>query len=447
MARKDRHDWWPPARDQFFGPDSASDDALPVHSEAVSACRSILSEVHRLSREAAAADQTARQYLGLLLPAAVTETPPADAPMRVVLMGRTTAGKSTLLSALTGGAAERIGVGAQRTTRDVFSAPALDLDCVEIVDTPGVGATDGEDDVAEAMAQVPDADLVLWVASNDSFQEETAQALREVAFRGKPVVVALNCRAPLSDDLDREDFLADPDSVFAQHEGHFSMIRSHLSTAAVRPVAEVRLHAEAARQARTDGSWDSALREGSRIGSLLAVVEQESRERRTARRVLREADEVRSQAERLSNALAAVEQGTRDSIEIRRGMREDQERRTAHLVDACHQKLEDDVIRIVGSRQGWYQTVADFGPQVSDEWDKEQAELVAEIDKALRSRITDLDRTIKEATIAAEREWTTAMRPNLKVDGLRDFRGLWKRRAAGVAIGAGGVLLFALPGR
>ncbi len=117
--------------------------------------------------------------------------------MRVVLMGRTMAGKSTLLAALTGGSAERIGVGAQRTSRDVFAAPALDLQDVEIVDTPGVGAKDGAEDVALAMAEVPGADLVLWVASNDSFQEETAQALRAVAFRGKPVVVALNCRASL----------------------------------------------------------------------------------------------------------------------------------------------------------------------------------------------------------------------------------------------------------
>lgn len=62
----------------------------------------------------------------------------------------------------------------QCTSRDVFAAPALDLQEVEIVDTPGVGAKDGAEDVALAMAEVPGADLVLWVASNDSFQEETA---------------------------------------------------------------------------------------------------------------------------------------------------------------------------------------------------------------------------------------------------------------------------------
>ena len=132
-------------------------------------------------------------------------------------MGRTMAGKSTLLAALTSGSAERISDGRQRYSRDAFAAPAADLPDVEIVDTPGVGAKGGADDVAQAMAEVPGADLVLWVASNDSFQEETARALRAVAFRGKPVVVVLNCRARLVDDLDREVFLEDQDSVFAQY--------------------------------------------------------------------------------------------------------------------------------------------------------------------------------------------------------------------------------------
>lgn len=361
-------------------------------------------------------------------------------------MGRTMAGKSTLLAALTGGFAERIGDGRQRYSRDVFAAPAVDLHNVEIVDTPGVGAKDGADDVARAMAEVPGADLVLWVASNDSFQEETAQALRAVAFRGKPVVVALNCRAPLVDELAREDFLEDPDSVFSQHEGHFKTIRAHLSAAGVRPVAEVMLHAEAAGQARADSDYGAGLREASRISALLAVLEQESRERRTARRVLREADEVRSQSQTLSDALVAVEQETREIVDVGRGMREDQERRTVRLLDACKQRMEDDVIRLVGRRRGWHENVTDFGPQVAEEWHKEQAALVAELDEALKARLTELSRAIDDATVAAEREWTTAVRPHLKVEGLRDFKGLWKRKAAGIVVGGGGALAAAALG-
>lgn len=413
---------------------------MAAHRRAVAACRATLKGACDLSRNTTSSEEMTRQFLDFLPSVELTGAPPTDAPMRVVLMGRTLAGKSTLLVALTGGSAERIGDGRQRYSRDVFAALATDLHDVEIVDTPGVGAKDGADDVARAMAEVPGADLVLWVASNDSFQEETAQALRAVAFRGKPVVVALNCRALLVDDLDREDFLEDQDSVFAQHEGHFKTIRSHLSAAAIRPVAEVMLHAEAARQARTDGDDGADLMEASRLSALLAVLEQESQGRRTARRVLREADEVRSQAQSLGEALAAVEEETRGIVDAGRRMREDQERRTARLVDACMQRVEDDVTRLVGRRQGWHQNVTDFGPQVAEQWDNEQAALVAELDESLEARLADLARAIEEAAVAAEHEWRTAVRPHLKVTGVRDFRGLWKRRAAGVAVGAGGTL-------
>lgn len=366
--------------------------------------------------------------------------------MRVVLMGRTMAGKSTLLAALTGGSAERIGVGAQRTSRDVFAAPALDLQDVEIVDTPGVGAKDGAEDVALAMAEVPGADLVLWVASNDSFQEETAQALRAVAFRGKPVVVALNCRASLFDELDREDFLDDPTSVFDQHQGHFNTIRAHLSAAGVQPVAEVMLHAEAARQARADEQFGAALKSASRIHHLLDTLERESRVHRTARRVLRTTDEVRVQAQSLSEVLADSEQQIRGLVRVGQGLRKDQQLRAARLVDACQQRMEDDTVRIVGQRHGWHQTITDFGPQVSEKWEAEQESLIAEIDQALTSHLNEFSRAITEANSAAQQEWSTAMPAAPRIEGLRDFRGLWKRRAAGAVVGAGGALAAALLG-
>lgn len=442
LAGSDRHDWSTAARDQFYGHETPFEDPSPVHRQAVAVCRATLIEAYQLSRDAASANETTKQMLDLLTPVENADAAPADAPMRVVLMGRTMAGKSTLLAALTGGWSERIGDGRQRYSRDVLAAPALELDNVDIVDTPGVGAKDGEDDVALAMAQVPGADLILWVASNDSFQEETAQALRAVAFRGKPVVVALNCRERLDDDLDREDFLEDQDSVFAQHEGHFSTIRSHLAAAAVHPVAEVMLHAEAARLALTDGDSGLELREASRLGRLLAVLEQEGREHRTARRILREADEVRTQALVLTDTLAAIEQETREIVYVSRGMREDQDRRTTRLVNACRQKMADDVIRIVGSRQGWYQTVTDFGPKVAEQWEKQQAVLMAELDQALRAHGADLERAMDDASAETEHEWTTAVRRHVNVAGLRDFRGLWKGRAAGAAVGAGGALVF-----
>lgn len=440
MATTDRHDWSTAARDQFFGSESPVEDPSPAHRRAVAACRATFTAACDLSHDAVSADETTRQFLDVLTPMEVADAPRTGAPMRIVLMGRTMAGKSTLLAALTGSSAERIGDGRQRFSRDVFAAPAVGMHGIEIVDTPGVGAKDGADDVAMAMAEVPGADLVLWVASNDSFQEETAQALRAVALHGKPIVVALNCRAPLFDDLDREDFLDDKDSVYAEHEGYFDVIRSHLSAAAVRPVAEVMLHAEAARQVCADGDGGADLMEASRIGALLNVLEQENQCRRASRRVLREADAVRSPAQALSEALGVVEQGTREVVSVGRGMREDQERRTARQVDASLQTMEDDVTRLVGGRQGWHQDITDFGPKVAEQWDKEQAALVTELDDALEARLKYLWRAIEASAIAAEREWTTAIRPHLKVTGVRNFRGLWKGKAAGAVVGAGGTL-------
>lgn len=441
-----RHDWSPAARDQFFGAEQDIEDPLPAHTRAVASCRATLNDAYQACLQTVSHDEVARELVDEIAAAAITEASHSAQPMRVVLMGRTMAGKSTLLAALTGGSIERIGVGAQRTSRDVFVALALGLPDVEIVDTPGVGAKDGAEDVALAMAEVPGADLVLWVASNDSFQEETAQALRAVAFRGKPVVVVLNCRATLVDELDREDFLENPGMIFDQHEGHFKTIRHHLATAGVRPATEVMLHAEAARQSHTVDDLGAELRQASRMTTLLAVLEHECRERRTARRVLREADEVRSQAQRLGEAVAEVEQGIREIVYLRRGLREDQDRRTARLVDACRQRLEDDVVRIVGQRRGWHQSVTDFGPQVAEQWEVEHGALITEMDEALDRQLAALSRAIDEATIATESEWTNAVRRRLTVEGLHDFRGLWKRRAAGLVVGVGGALTFAVIG-
>lgn len=77
-------------------------------------------------------------------------------PFRVVLMGRTMAGKSTLFEYLSGGDGARVGDGRQRYSRDVCARPVDDLG-IEIVDTPGVGAMDGQEDYEAAFGQVPEA--------------------------------------------------------------------------------------------------------------------------------------------------------------------------------------------------------------------------------------------------------------------------------------------------
>lgn len=435
-----RYDWNPAARDQFFGPEPGMEDPLPIHERAVGECRTSLSVSRSSAVGVVAADETTSQWCEVSRFPEISDTHVGARPMRVVLMGRTMAGKSTLLSALTGGSTERIGVGAQRTSRDVFAAPAAGLSEVEIVDTPGVGAKDGAQDVEIAMAEVPSADLVLWVASNDSFQEETAQALRRIALRGKPIVVALNCREALVDDLAREDFLRDPDAVFDQHEGHLRVIRSHLVAAGVRPLREVLLHAEAARQARSGLTNAAELWEASRGGDLLDVLDQESRDRRTVRRLIRDADEVRSQGQELLEVIADAEGVISESVSVSRGLRLDQERRSARLVDACQQRIDDRVVHLVGKRRGWHQTISDFGPDVQKAWDKERKILVAEVEDFLNAQLTNLRKVLDEMAVETEREWTFTVRFGPKVRGIRDFRGLWRGKVFGLVVGVGGAL-------
>ncbi|WP_345503003.1 GTPase domain-containing protein [Pedococcus ginsenosidimutans] len=170
----------------------------------------------------------------------------ADAQVRVALMGRTMAGKSTLFEALTGGDGSRIGEGAQRTTRETSERPIQALPGVVLVDTPGVGAKDGHEDRLLAFEAMLGCDVVLWVAANDSTQRETAEALVSIADVGKPLIVAMNCRQGIGTEAKRRRLLRDPQRPFRDLEGHVARLQAFLEPLGVRPGAVVAVHALAA---------------------------------------------------------------------------------------------------------------------------------------------------------------------------------------------------------
>lgn len=124
-----------------------------------------------------------------------------ERPERLVVafFGRTMAGKSTLVETLTGGTGEAIGVGAQRTTRQTRYC---DWGDVVLLDTPGIGAFRGEKDARVAREDVRDADLVVFVLTDDSIQEETFHGLEHVRDENKPVLFVLNVKL----DLERPVF-------------------------------------------------------------------------------------------------------------------------------------------------------------------------------------------------------------------------------------------------
>ena len=84
----------------------------------------------------------------------------------VTLFGRTMAGKSTIREAITHGDGGTIGKGAQRTTRDIRE---YDWNELRVVDTPGIGAYEGDADRELALSVVDESDLLLCcgVSSNN----------------------------------------------------------------------------------------------------------------------------------------------------------------------------------------------------------------------------------------------------------------------------------------
>jgi hypothetical protein len=129
----------------------------------------------------------------------------------ITLFGRTGAGKSTLMEILTGGDGRSIGTGAQRTTRDVR---AYSWNGLEITDVPGVAAFEGEEDEELAFKAAAEADLVVFLITDDAPQPIEAECLARVRRLGKPVLGICNVKVAVDDDDDLVLFLRNPDRPF-----------------------------------------------------------------------------------------------------------------------------------------------------------------------------------------------------------------------------------------
>ena len=192
----------------------------------------------------------------------------------ITLFGRTMAGKSTLMEILTRGDGSRIGLGAQRTTRDVRSYEWRGL---QVTDVPGVAAFEGEEDEALALQSAERADLVLFLITDDAPQPVEAEWLAKVRRLGKPVVGLCNVKCSLEDEDDLLMFLDD-------HERHFSSARldalfNQLHTFAARhgigdpvPFTPVHLRAQFLAEQPKYIQFREGLVEGSRFGRVERLI-------------------------------------------------------------------------------------------------------------------------------------------------------------------------------
>ncbi len=129
----------------------------------------------------------------------------------IALFGRTIAGKSTLMEILTDGDGASIGKGAQRTTRDVRSYRWRGL---KVTDVPGISAFEGAEDERSAFDAAKNADLVLFLITDDAPQPAEADCFARVRALGKPLIGICNVKKALEDDDDLRLFLRAPERCF-----------------------------------------------------------------------------------------------------------------------------------------------------------------------------------------------------------------------------------------
>ena len=138
----------------------------------------------------------------------------------VTLFGRTMAGKSTLMEVLTEGDGSAIGMGAQRTTRDIRK---YEWNGLSVTDVPGIGAFEGEEDTRLAFDAAKTADLIVFLLTDDAPQAVEADCFRQVKDLGKPVIIIMNVKVSI--DGNKSMKLVERDMNRAFDEGRIEEIR------------------------------------------------------------------------------------------------------------------------------------------------------------------------------------------------------------------------------
>lgn len=130
----------------------------------------------------------------------------------ICLFGRTKAGKSTTMEALTEGDGKSIGIGKQNTTQDVKEYQWKDL---LIVDTPGIDAMDRFEQLESmALSYADDSDLIVFLMPHQ-IEEGDFDKFARFYKQNKPILILLNVKKEIgsSESLEYKMFLKHPEDV------------------------------------------------------------------------------------------------------------------------------------------------------------------------------------------------------------------------------------------
>ncbi len=171
----------------------------------------------------------------------------------LVLFGRTGAGKSSLIEALSSGDGQPISEGQSDWTTDVRD---VRWRSTRLVDTPGIagwGRTMSRDDLeARAEKAVADADVVILCFDTQSQQAGEFSKIAEWVSRyGKPVVAVLNSRNPRWRQPNKVGRQSTRRDLSRSVHEHASNIRDELALIDLPAVPIVAIHTKRAAFART----------------------------------------------------------------------------------------------------------------------------------------------------------------------------------------------------
>lgn len=208
----------------------------------------------------------------------------AGGTFAITLFGRTTAGKSTLMTVLTHGDGSQIGNGSQRTTRDVRT---YEYHGLEVTDVPGIAAFGGIEDKVLAFETAKQGDLILFLITDDAPQRSEAEFLSRIKSLGKPIICLVNvkvgvyARGRLSED-DYMDLCDDVQDKFDDAEGLQAIRRSLIDYGPEYgqdwshiPFAFVHLKSAHMAQQPEYAQWSDGLYKLSRFGDAISLIERE----------------------------------------------------------------------------------------------------------------------------------------------------------------------------
>jgi len=290
----------------------------------------------------------------------------------LTVFGRTRAGKSTLIEALTAGDGGSIGTGGQHTTRTTRpcyfpgvpggGAPAGP--CLRIVDTPGIEGFSGEELARMAEHFVGRSDHILFLLSDDKESSGELDRFGLIRSEGKGITAILNVKTR-EDDL---DLLAlSPGLVFQEREleGHRRRISGYIAAHFEMDAPEIiPVHARAAWLGLSGGplpegvsSHDQLVRQ-SRIGEVHDFIAGFVREKAVPARRRAPRDLMHTCLETLHEEL-----GPRASEFMSLG-RQAEELRT--VIRSAAERFENDAVRRVRSVTAVYEKVEVEIPDLVD---------------------------------------------------------------------------------